>query len=74
MDRDFVGTVMNRDAVGGLVLVAAFLWSMFSVGYIGCSVGKSEVREEAIKAGAAHWTIDPKTGERKFEFIKEKHE
>lgn len=26
-------------------------------------------RELAIKAGVAHWTINPTTGERKFEYI-----
>lgn len=26
-------------------------------------------QKQAIQAGVAHWTINPETGERKFEFI-----
>lgn len=42
----------------------------------GCNLGvhleKSFMRDEAIKAGVAHWTIDSKTGETKFKYKTDK--
>lgn len=33
-------------------------------------LGKYDTRNEAIKNGAAIWTIDPNTGKKKFKFLK----
>lgn len=49
-----------------LVIVAFLAWGTTSlVWYVHTAI----LRSEAIEAGAAHWTIDDTTGERRFEWI-----
>lgn len=52
-----------RDAIVAIVIVlgliaAGFVW--------GSAIGTAVMRKEAIEHNAAHWSIDPKTGERSF--------
>lgn len=37
-------------------------------GIFGGAVMLEATRQDAIKAGAAHWSVDPKTGEKTFVF------
>jgi hypothetical protein len=52
-----------------------FLLAMLAVAALGFAVGYGVIRREsdrsdAIKAGVAHYTVNPTTGETKFEWIK----
>ncbi len=43
----------------------------FGVGLCaGQDYGKQRAEKEAIAAGAAHWTINATSGEKKFEYLK----
>lgn len=65
---------MSRDewfGLASLVLMTAsivLIWWAFWI--TGSEDGRDAVRASAIEAGVAHWTIDAKTGQRKFEWIK----
>lgn len=57
---------MSSDAKAGLAVITMLLLS-FGFGIV---LGMAIDRKEAIEAGVAHWTIDEKTGEKQFEWIK----
>lgn len=43
---------------------------LFLVFLMGTAVEECNIRSSAIKAGVAHYTVNPKTGETKFEWVK----
>ena len=47
-------------------LVIGAIIGFYSVFWVGIHVGMSDMRERAIKAGVAHWAVDPVTGETTF--------
>jgi cytochrome bd-type quinol oxidase subunit 1 len=49
---------------GLLIAVAAFLW--------GTALAREQIRDQAIKAGAAEWQANPTTGEVKLVWLPEK--
>ena len=59
-----------RDCLTGVLVVAVFaclylagLCNGLNAGY---TAGEKSVRRAAIAAGAAHWRVDPQTGETEF--------
>ena len=62
MSDDGCGSV-----VGVMVLCSISFLAGMKAGYvIRESLSESAVRQEALDAGAAHWQIDAKTGEKTF--------
>lgn len=53
----------------GIALCAVLSIFCFGVS-VGWRICECRMRVEAIEAGAAHWTIDPTTGIRAFEWKK----
>lgn len=53
--------------IGVLVGATAFACLMFILGAV---FEEGSMRSSAIKAGVAHYTVNPKTGETKFEWVK----
>ena len=50
-----------------VALFSMFAFAGFSVGH---GNGRDATRREAIEAGVAQWTVDPKTGATTFEWRK----
>lgn len=49
-------------------LIAAFV-ILFIGAWVGWDKGLTHAEREAIKAGVAHYTVNPQTGETKFEYL-----
>lgn len=62
---------MNREDVGAwlVVIMLVVVLPLFSA-WCGYQKGRDRLQKESIEAGVAEWRIDPKTGEKRFEFIK----
>lgn len=64
----------TSDLVWSIILVTLTAFSGWAGTHEGLKEGRAaaetEIRAEAIEAGAARWTIDEKTGERHFEWLK----
>lgn len=61
--EDVIAPLLGASFV--MALVALFAWILIADGK---ELGHEEERRKAIKAGVAHWTGDPITGESKFEY------
>lgn len=61
---------MNADQCGLNILQASILAMIFgSLGLLwGVYLGVESGKRQAIKAGVAHWTINPVTGEKSFQY------
>lgn len=61
---------MNDDFATFLFVMAMIIGSFV----FGCCVGdryaSAQYQTVAKECGVAHWTIDPQTGERRFEFVR----
>ena len=60
----------TRDKILLSIVVAMIFMVLFWLGILlGHSVAEATVRSEAIEAGVARYTVDPKTGETTFEWV-----
>ncbi len=59
---------MNAKALLGVICFVIVVAAMVGIAgsMDGYRLGRNAVRQEAIEAGAAHWSIDPVTGEKSF--------
>lgn len=55
---------MREGSITTILTIASFLSGFF----LGSKTMLDAVRNEAIEAGVAHWSIDPTTGEKVFVF------
>lgn len=64
---------MNREYDWPKVVqfVATILMSMACIGIVCFKFGIDNERARALEAGAAKWTVDARTGEKKFQYTKE---
>ena len=60
------GKIIWEVCVTVLVIVLCVLCPALGSCQMGKRVGEDRTRKEAIEAGAAHWWIDAKTGEKEF--------
>ncbi len=59
----------RRDS--GMIFAALlFLATMFAGALVWGAVGIASLKNDAVSAGVARWTVDEKTGATKFEWIK----
>lgn len=66
-DREGRGeTVKTNWEIGGMVVCGAIV--VFCIFISGFSIGREWTQHKAIEAGCAHWTIDPQTGVKSFEW------
>lgn len=62
---------MSKDLKEVLIAVAFILWFLSCIGVedIGEYNGHYYEKQNAVIAGVAHYTVNPQTGETKFEYI-----